>query len=78
MNLPEMILKHVEYLPATLQQEALDYVLYLEQKAKDQFPPDEVERRQKLALALELAVSLNPVAGVDGNVWQREQRRLPN
>lgn len=75
MNVSEVIQRHVENLPASLQIEVLDFVLYLEQKAKRQNTQDEAERRQKLEVALEQVVALNPFAGIDGSTWQREQRQ---
>jgi hypothetical protein len=74
MNLPELIHRHVENLPDTLQTEVLDFVLYLEQKSLRQGASDEAERRQNLAAAFDRALALNPFAGIDGSAWQREQR----
>ena len=59
--------------------EDLDYVPYLEQKAGKQSPTDS-ERRKSLASALEKAVAVNPYAKVDPVAWvheQRDERALP-
>jgi len=75
MDLKKTIQEHVERLPLPLQSEVLDFVLYLEQKAKRQAPSTEVEPRQQLAAALDRVMALNPFTGVDPQAWQQDQRQ---
>jgi hypothetical protein len=73
MKLDQAIQQHLEKFPLPLQSEVLDYVLYLEQKARKQSSPDS-ERRKSLANALEKVAALNPYADVEPVAWVREQR----
>ncbi|MHB1592468.1 MAG: DUF2281 domain-containing protein [Sulfuricella sp.] len=73
MKLEQTIQQHVEKLPLPLQGEVLDYVLYLEQKAR-QNSTDDQQRRMKLSSSLERLVALNPFAKTNLRVWEREQR----
>ncbi|MHB9119624.1 MAG: hypothetical protein ACYC2R_15340 [Burkholderiales bacterium] len=73
MKLEQTIQQHVEKLPLTLQGEVLDYVLYLEQKAR-QLAMDDPQRRMRLSHTLERLVALNPFAKSNPAVWEREQR----
>jgi hypothetical protein len=73
MQLDQTIQQHVEKLPLELQGEVLDYVLYLEQKAR-QHSTDDRQRRMKLASTLEQLVALNPFAKTNPSKWEREQR----
>ncbi|MBU1691627.1 MAG: DUF2281 domain-containing protein [Gammaproteobacteria bacterium] len=74
MKLEQTIQQHVEKLPLPLQGEVLDYVLYLEQKAR-QHSTDDRQRRMKLASTLELLVTLNPFAKIDPAAWERKHRQ---
>ena len=73
MKLDQTIQQHLEKLPLPLQGEVLDYVLYLEQKARKQSATDS-GRRASLASALERIVAMNPFAETDPAQWVREQR----
>ena len=73
MKLEQTIQQHVEKLPLTLQGEVLDYVLYLEQKAR-QHATDDKQRRIKLSSTLERLVVLNPFSEANPATWEREQR----
>ncbi len=73
MNLEQTIQQHVEKLPLPLQGEVLDYVLYLEQKARQPSTNDQ-QRRMKLSSTLEQLVALNPFAKTNPALWEREQR----
>jgi len=73
MKLEQTIQQHVEKLPLPLQGEVLDYVLYLEQKAR-QPSTDDPQRRTKLSSSLERLVALNPFAKTNPASWEREQR----
>lgn len=73
MKLEQTIQQHVEKLPLPLQGEVLDYVLYLQQKAR-QDSTDDPQRRAKLSDTLERLVALNPFAGADPVAWERRQR----
>ena len=74
MKLEKTIQQHVEKLPLPLQGEVLDYVLYLEQKAR-QYSADDQQRRMKLSSSLERLIALNPFAATTNPcVWEREQR----
>ena len=73
MKLEQTIQQHVEKLSLPLQGEVLDYVLYLEQKAR-QYSTDDQQRRIKLASSLERLIALNPFATTNPYVWEREQR----
>lgn len=73
MKLERTIQQHVEKLPLTLQGEVLDYVLYLEQKAR-QHSTDDPRRRMKLSSTLERLVVLNPFAKTNPAAWERQQR----
>jgi len=74
MQLDQTIQQHVEKLPLALQGEVLDYVLYLEQKARQHYSADDRLRRMKLASTLEQLVALNPFAKTNPSKWEREQR----
>lgn len=73
MKLEQTIQQHVEKLPLALQGEVLDYVLYLQQKARRD-STDDAHRRAKLAGTLERLVALNPFANTDPAAWERRQR----
>jgi hypothetical protein len=73
MKLEQTIQQHVEKLPLPLQGEVLDYVLFLEQKAR-QHSSDDPQRRKKLSETLERLVALNPFSKVNPTLWEREQR----
>lgn len=73
MKLEQTIQQHVEKLPLPLQGEVLDYVLFLEQKAR-QHSTDNQQRRKKLSDTLERLVALNPFAKTNPATWEREQR----
>lgn len=73
MKLEQTIQQHVEKLPLPLQGEVLDYVLFLEQKAR-QHSTDNRQRRKKLSDTLERLVALNPFAKANPTTWEREQR----
>ncbi len=73
MKLEQTIQQHVEKLPLPLQGEVLDYVLFLEQKARQHSTNDQ-QRRMKLSSTLERLVTLNPFAKTNPAVWEREQR----
>lgn len=74
MKLDQTIQEHVERLPAALQGEVLDYVLFLEQKNRN-LPGATGERRERLAAVLERLSALNPFDNTDPLVWEREQRQ---
>lgn len=74
MKLEQTIQQHVEKLPLPLQGEVLDYVLYLEQKARQPSANDQ-QRRTKLSSSLERLVALNPFAKTNPASWEREQRK---
>lgn len=74
MTLEQTIRQHVEKLSLPLQGEVLDYVLYLEQKARRQLPDDDA-RRARLSGSLEQLVALNPFSGVQPVAWERELRQ---
>lgn len=73
MKLEQTIQQHVEKLSLPLQGEVLDYVLYLEQKAR-QHSTDDQQRRIKLSSSLERLIALNPFTTTNPCVWEREQR----
>ena len=73
MKLEQTIRHHLKKLPLPLQGEVLDYVLYLEQKARKQSATDS-GARVRLASALERIVAMNPFAATDSAAWAREQR----
>ena len=73
MQLDQTIQQHVEKLPLALQGEVLDYVLYLEQKARRHSTNDQ-QRRIKLSSTLERLVALSPFAKTNPAAWEREQR----
>ncbi len=80
MKLEQTIQQHVEKLPLPLQGEVLDYVLFLEQKAR-QVSTNDQQRRLKLSSTLEKLVALNPFAKANPALWergQREDRILPD
>lgn len=74
MKLEQTIQQHVEKLPLPLQGEVLDYVLFLEQKARCH-PADDQQRRTTLSSTLERLVALNPFAKTKPAAWEREQRQ---
>ena len=76
MKLEQAIQQHVEKLSLPLQGEVLDYVLYLEQKAR-QHSADDQQRRIKLSSSLERLIALNPFTTTNPCVEQREDRTLP-
>lgn len=79
MKLDQVIQQHLEKFPLPLQGEVLDYVLYLERKAKKPSPTDS-ERRKSLASTLEKVAAINPFAEIDPVAWMRElrnERALP-
>lgn len=73
MKLEQTIQQHVEKLSLPLQGEVLDYVLYLEQKAR-QNSTDDQQRRMKLSSPLDRLIALNPFTTTNSCVWEREQR----
>ncbi len=73
MKLDQTILDHVGRLPHALQGEVLDYVLFLEQRARTQ-PVAVGDRRERLAGVLERLVALDPFANIDPREWERKQR----
>ena len=74
MKLEQTIQQHVEKLSLPLQGEVLDYVLYLEQKAR-QYAADDQQRRMKLSSSLERLIALNPFTTTNPCAWEREQRK---
>lgn len=75
MSRAERIQRHLKSLPPALQNEVLDFVLFLEQRvaAGQRHSPD-AERAARLDAALEKLAALNPFAEVDPEQWQREVR----
>lgn len=73
MKLEQTIQQHVEKLPLPLQGEVLDYVLFLEQKAR-RHPANDQQRRTKLSSTLDRLVVLNPFARTSPTAWERELR----
>jgi hypothetical protein len=73
----EQIQRHAAALPLSSQAELLNYVLYLEQKARQKMlVASNQARREGLAQALAQAAALNPFAEIaDPVAWQREQRQ---
>lgn len=69
MKLEQTIQQHVEKLPLPLQDEVLDYVLFLEQKTRQH--PDDQQRRTKLSSTLERLVALNPFDKTKPAAWER-------
>lgn len=74
MKLEQTIRQHVEKLPLALQGEVLDYVLYLEQKARQRVTDDK-QRRRMLSASLERLVALNPFAKANPIDLERELRQ---
>lgn len=72
----QQIQHHAAVLPLSSQAELLNYAVYLEQKIqKKKAVASTQARRDRLAIALEQAVALNPFGEVvDPIAWQREQR----
>lgn len=73
MTLEQTIQEHVVKLPAHLQSEVLDYVLYLEQKPRRQ-AQDSNAQRKAVAETLARLVNINPFQTIDPDTWEREQR----
>lgn len=73
----QQIQHHAADLPLSSQAELLNYAVYLEQKNQKKPTVTSTDtRRDRLAEALEQAVSLNPFAEVlDPIAWQHEQRQ---
>lgn len=79
MRLDEIIQQHTKALPPQLQAEVFDFVLFLEQKqTHDTLIKDHQQRKMRLKKALDNAVAQGVFAGVDGVVWQHEQRQDRN
>lgn len=75
MSQAERIQRHLERLPPAMQNEVLDFVLFLEQRlAAGQRPSPDAERAARLDKALEKLAALNPFTEVDPEQWQREVR----
>ncbi len=74
MGFVETVHQHMQKFPLPLQQEVLDFVLFLEQKNQtEQLKSD--HRRQMMREALAELVAINPFAEItDPVAWQREQR----
>lgn len=76
-NLLQQLQQHAAVLSPPLQAELLNYAIYLEQKAKARTAPpvSGLQRRQRLAEALENAAAIDPYREINDPVaWQREQR----
>ena len=75
MSQAARIQRHLERLPAAMQDEVLDFVLFLEQRAAtgERGIPD-AERALRVSRALESLTALNPFSGVDPQQWQRDAR----
>ena len=82
MRLDEIIQQHTKALPQALQAEVFDFVLFLEQKQVNKLlMADQLYRKEQLKKALHNAVELrifDGIDGVDGVVWQNEQRQDRN
>jgi hypothetical protein len=79
MRLDEIIQQHTKALPQALQAEVFDFVLFLEQKQANKFlMTDQLLRKEHLKKALDNAVELRVFEGIDGVVWQNEQRQDRN
>ena len=79
MRLDEIIQQHTKALPQALQAEVFDFVLFLEQKQANKFlMTDQLLRKEQLNKALDNAVELRVFEGIDGVVWQNEQRQDRN
>ncbi len=77
MNYPSLIAEHAQHLRPADQKEALDFILFLEQRAGKVSPDiDEEERGRRLAEALRNLQAANPFKGIaDPIAWQREIRQ---
>lgn len=77
MNYPALIAEHANHLPPADQKEALDFILFLEQRAgKVSLDVDEKERGRRLAEALRNLQAANPFKDIADPVsWQREIRQ---
>ncbi len=76
MQLDEMIQQHTVNLLPELKAEVFDFILFLEQK--NRALKSTSQSRQQLKNALNEAVALNMligIDGIDGVDWQREQRQ---
>ena len=79
MRLDEIIQQHTKALSPAQQAEVFDFVLFLEQKqANKLLITDRQQRKEQLKKALDNAVALGVFAGVDGVLWQNEQRKDRN
>ena len=79
MRLDEIIQQHTKALPQALQAEVFDFVLFLEQKQANKFlMTDQLVRKEQLKKTLDNAVELRVFDGIDGVVWQNEQRQDRN
>lgn len=74
MTLEQAIQEHIGKLPAHLQGEVLDYVLYLEQKPR-KFRGNQSDQRQKIAKILAHLTAINPFVNADPADWERKQRQ---
>ena len=74
----QQLQNHAAALPPALQEELLNYAIYLEQKAQVNLIPATArkQKREYLAEALAQAAALNPYGDIANPVaWQREQRQ---
>jgi hypothetical protein len=79
MRLDEIIQQHTQVLPLALQAEVFDFVLFLEQKQVNKLlMADQLHRKEQLKKALENVGELPVFKGIDGVVWQNEQRQDRN
>lgn len=76
MSQVSIIQRHLERLPSAMQDEVLDFVLFLEQRAASGKHTDASarERAQRVGAALESLAMMNPFEGVDPCEWQRNAR----
>ena len=76
MSQASIIQRHLERLPSAMQDEVLDFVLFLEQRAAscERANVSARERAQRVEAALESLAAMNPFVGVDPREWQRELR----
>lgn len=76
MSQASIIQRHLERLPSAMQDEVLDFVLFLEQRAVsgERATISARERAQCVGAALESLATMNPFDGVDPREWQRDAR----
>jgi len=77
MNYPALIAEHAQHLEPAKQKEALDFVLFLEQRTSHSLPDfDDEERGRRLAEALRQLQAADPFKNItDPVAWQREIRQ---